>query len=544
MIERLITRILMACLAISSLALPVEAESPPSEIVTREEALTVANNWIALIIHLEGDWGGSEIAEVREIQEFKRGERVLGYFCSVKPQGFIVVSLRRELAPVKAYSAVSDLAPACDKGMVELLKGRMEGILDAIEEQLGPLASVPSQDLESILEINYRASWEELGVDAETFEESLKSRGVMDYQEGDVLLPTTWHQGEPYNAPCPMGNTACADCCPTDPTQICNPTLPTLVGCVATAGAQIMNYWGWPPHGAGNPSYTWDGDGSCGGNVGGQTLSVTLNDTYDWAHMANVYNWDTWQNRWEDEYGHPLTQAHLDAVAELSYEVGVAVAMDYGVCASGAWPSDMANAYEDSYFFSTDLNWQVRHEYSADDWFNLMKSQFNLNRPVQYFIPGHSIVSDGWKVELGQKQYHMNYGWGGGATAWYILDALPGGDTNEEYMLENIYPVRALGDWVSGWYNPSPFTPLNYIYFDRDAQGVDATFDVGHYVQFLSEVTVTCTSTSGGSIRFLGSSSSDDYTYLFTAGDRTRGIEIRGGHIYLYQNGSLKFHRK
>ena len=135
----------------------------------------------------------------------------------------------------------------------------------------------------------------------------------------------------------------------------------------------------------------------------------------------------------------------------------------------------------------------------------------------------------------------MNYG--DGTDAWYPLDEIEGGFPPSEYMLEDIYPVRALGDWVSGWYHPTPF-PGNYVYFDRDASGTDATFDAGYYVQFLPEVTVTCTSASGGSIRFLGSSGSEEHTYLFTGGDPTRGIEIRGGHIYLYQDGSIKLYRQ
>ena len=117
-----------------------------------------------------------------------------------------------------------------------------------------------------------------------------------------------------------------------------------------------MKYWSWPPYGSGNPPpYTWDGDDSCWTNVGGGTLSVTVTDGYDWAHMANRYDWDSLSipPRWEDEKGQPLTQAHLDAVSELCYEVGVAVEMDYGVCGSSADTEDMINVYTDYYRYHT-----------------------------------------------------------------------------------------------------------------------------------------------------------------------------------------------
>ena len=65
-------------------ALPASADT-----VTKDEALTVAKNWVTLIIQKEGKWGSSETAQVKEIREFKRGQRVIGYFCSVYPQGFI-----------------------------------------------------------------------------------------------------------------------------------------------------------------------------------------------------------------------------------------------------------------------------------------------------------------------------------------------------------------------------------------------------------------------------------------------------------------------
>ena len=174
----------------------------------------------------------------------------------------------------------------------------------------------------------------------------------MNYQEGGVLLCSRWHQRDPYNPLCPTGDTGCTDCCPDEP-YICSPSFPTLVGCVATAGAQIMNYWSWPPYGVGSDSYNWDGDDSCDGNTGGGALSATFSDYYDWRHMVNQYVWDSGQNRWEDENGNPLTQAHLDAVAELCYEVSVDVEMDYGVCGSGASTEDMEDVYEDHYRYST-----------------------------------------------------------------------------------------------------------------------------------------------------------------------------------------------
>ncbi len=479
-------------LVIIGVSSPVRAE-----MATMDEGLTVAKNWITLIIEKKGDWGGSGIAEVKAIQEFKRGERVIGYFCHVKPRGFIVISLRRELAPVKAYSAVNDLDPKSDEGMADIIKGGMERILNAIEQKIGPLESVRPEDLESILEINYRGAWDELGVDVETFKEDVAS-GEMDvnYEEGEVLLTTDWHQGDPFNLQCPAppsGDDCTAAHC--------------VVGCVATAGAQVMRYWHWPPYGVGSP----------------------YNDYYDWPNMPDTVTGSS-------------PTAQINAVAELSHEVGIAVNMDYcggDGCQSSAYTGDMEGVYEDHFRYSTACTKRNRVDYSAVDWFNRMKSQFNVNRPVQYRIPGHSIVGDGWQ-EIGStpiRQYHMNYGWSGiGYDTWYTLDALYGGDPDEEYMLEYIYPAQALGSSLSGTYTRQSFP---YRYVDRDATGSSATFEEGQYLQFLPGITVTCTSTTGGSIRFEGSSSNN--TWLFTRGDRTRGARIYSGTIKLNRYGSVKF---
>ena len=75
MMKKFMLTILIACLGTMVLISPVRAQ-----MATTDEALTVANNWIMLIIQKKGSWGGYADAYVDAIQEFKRGKRVLGYF--------------------------------------------------------------------------------------------------------------------------------------------------------------------------------------------------------------------------------------------------------------------------------------------------------------------------------------------------------------------------------------------------------------------------------------------------------------------------------
>jgi len=498
--KRLVLTILIASLAVMGLSSPVIAE-----MATMDDALTVANNWITLIIEKKGDWGGSETAEVEEIQEFKRGERVIGYFCHVKPKGYIVISLHKELVPVKAYSAKHNLDPESDEGMADLVKGGLERVLNSIEEQLGPVETLQTADLEKHLEVNYRQSWQQLTGDVDTFKTELET---MNYQDGDWMLTTLWHQYPPYNDQCPD-----MDC---DRSAYCNYNENAKVGCTAVAGAQIMRYWNWPPYG-----------GSPNGDVS------PYNDDYDWPNMPDAFtapppcNW-------------PLVQ--VNAVAELCSEVGQACGMKYLRCDASACPGEnMEAVYEDYFRYSTACQKLDRQDYTDGDWFNLMKDQFNLNRPVQYRFEtpsfSHGVVGDGWMEIYDIQYFHVNYGHGDdGSTGWYAVDHwyVPG---DNEYMLVGIYPAQALGSSLSGNYPQD--SSFSYRYFDQDATGNCATFESGQYLQFLPGITVTCTSTTGGSIRFEGSSSYN--TWLFTRGDRTKGVSIYDGAIKLNRYGSVKF---
>jgi hypothetical protein len=486
--EKLRNTILVAMLLVIGLTIPLRAKK-----ATVNDALTVANNWISLIIEKKGAWGDANTAHVEDIQEFKRGRRTLGYFCRVFPKGYIVLSLHKQLAPVKAYSATSNLDPHSQKGMTDFLKDRMERILGRVDEWARKLKAPPDEVMARILEVNYSNAWSELQVDETSFQQKLESDiEPMNYQENQILLSSSWHQLDPYNRQCPLSSGTCTDTRCT-------------VGCVATAGAQIARYWNWPPYGVASP---YDG-------------------TYDWPNMP-------------DRATGSSTAAQIDAVAELSSEVGIAVGMSYCQidCESGSFTYNMEGVFEDHYRYHTNCARRNRSDYTAIDWFNMIKAEFNANRPIQYKVTGHSIVGDGWQ-EFGAgptRQYHMNYGWDEGHTTWYTLDALLFGDTDTEYIIASIYPAPSLGSSLNSTYIKESFP---YRYFNVDATGNSATFEAGQNLQFLPDISVTCTSTTGGSIRFEGSST--DNTTLFSNGDRTKGARIYDGTIKMNRYGGIRF---
>ncbi len=521
--KRLIIAIFLGCLAVMALTAALQAESSAAparleqarlERADAEESLTIARNWVSLVIYHKGHWGNSKTAQVERCQEFKRGERALGYFCPVNPEGYIIVSLYRELAPVKAYSDMGSLNPQSEGGLADLIKGGMERELAAIESQVGPLEQAEPDAVENVLEINYGSAWQELAADAASFNRQLASGAMpMNYQEGEVMLTSYWDQYPPYNNLAPMGDGG-----------------RSVVGCAATAAAQIMRHWAWPPFGSGTYSYSWDGDDSCVVTpTAGSTLNATYTDRYDWPNIPDFATVSS-------------PTAQINAVAELNYEAGVAFDMDYGFCASGADMGHVEAGLENHLRYSTAIVLRARSNYTATNWFERLKTQFNANRPVFYRVENHFIVADGWQ-EVGAtptRQYHMNYGWAmsgtcqNGCNTWYTLDSLHLGGIAEECILENIVPINALGNSLSGVYGPQ--AGFNYRYFDRDAAGSNATFTGPQSLQFLHRIKVSST----GAVRFSNASSGE--ILLFSRGDETQGIRISGnGVVKLNNGGKLKF---
>ncbi len=462
-----------------------------AQMVSIDEATIIAKNWIEIIKDEKGGWGVHQTARIEPLQDFEKNGRKLGYFCHVKPEGYIILSLRRELAPVKAYSPKGYFDPSEESTGADIIKTTMGMILDTIESEFGPLENVQMNFLAPFLEINYCAAWEALynytpGALHKGRSNLINTRN---YQEGEIMLEgNNWHQYPPYNEYCPY--LAC--------TATSNGR--AFVGCVATAGSQIMYHWCWPPYGV-----------------------SPYNDTYDWPNMADVVTGSS-------------PQATINAVAELGYEVGLCVDMDFGCDGSGATMYLMEGVFEGYYRYSSISNTIWRSNYTAYDWFEAFKDQMNLNRPVEYGISGHAIVGDGWQ-EIGSpvvKQFHMNWGWTGTSNdAWYTLDAVPNGGFYIEHFIRDIVPTTFLGTNLSGTYAPLSIPR----YFDRDASGSNATFNSGHQLQILPDLTITGIGTSTY-IKFFGATGL--YTNIYTKGDNSEGILIKNGGIRLINNGSIK----
>ena len=229
--------------------------------------------------------------------------------------------------------------------------------------------------------------------------------GLKDFSVGP-LISSTWGQEEPYDWQCPVYQG-----------EYC------VVGCVATAMAQVMNYWEYPQSCSGVASY-YCSDLS-------KTLPALPATTFNYKLILDSYcHWD-WDNSVlvQDTY----TDAQAQEVAKLSRYCGQAVEMGYSPEGSGAYTWNQEQAMKDFGFRSTlellsrSGSYWGSGGYTTAEWETMIKDEINAGRPILYSASdtngggGHAFICDGYNSE---NKFHFNLGWYGTCDGWYASTAL------------------------------------------------------------------------------------------------------------------------
>jgi len=206
------------------------------------------------------------------------------------------------------------------------------------------------------------------------------------------LLSTNWNQSAPYNNYTPLydGTNHCA------------------TGCVATAAAQIMKYYNYPPQGKGSNTYSI--------KIGDSDTETTLSEDFS----KSVYEWDLM----DDNYNSNSPESHNAAVAKLMSDVGIAAKMHYGP-SSGAGNPNLANALINNFSYDKSLRMEARGNYGIEEWEQMLINELNSRRPIYYtgYTPtgGHAFVFDGYNTD---GYFHVNWGWGGSSNGYFIVSML------------------------------------------------------------------------------------------------------------------------
>jgi hypothetical protein len=257
-----------------------------------------------------------------ELQPVNIKENLVYVFNIIGENGFAIIAGDDRAFPVLGYSSSSSFDP-------NNIPPSLQWLLDSYQEQL-----------KSIHENNLKATEEITETWNRYFSDNFIPETMRD--EGDPLITSVWNQCAYYNT-----------LCPEDPDGY-DGHVP--VGCVATAMAQIMDYYEYPSQGTGSHTYYAQGYGQQTANFGATT--------YNWNNIPDF-----------------LTDYNID-VETLCYHCGVSVDMMYGPNGSGAYSQDVLTALQTYFGYSTSMQYLYKDYYNVDEWNNILRQEIDAARPI------------------------------------------------------------------------------------------------------------------------------------------------------------------
>ena len=217
------------------------------------------------------------------------------------------------------------------------------------------------------------------------------------------LIKTTWNQSGPYSLLTPTythtnnNNEVVSD--------------PTVTGCVATALAQVMNYYQWPA--------------SCPALEGYTTSTLGLNVK---ALPATTFTWSLMKNSYADSE----TGEEAYEVSKLMRYIGQAIHMNYNLGENGgsAGSADM-NVMINTFGYSKQVYSESRGNYTTAEWEDMLYRELAAGRPVLYdgaanTGTGHQFICDGYD---GNGLFHINWGWGSYQDNYFVISLANPTDT-------------------------------------------------------------------------------------------------------------------
>ena len=356
------------------------------------------------------------------------------YVFNIKGGGFIIIAGEDRATEVLGYS---------DKGMIDInnLPFNLQGLLNGFKHEIEFLQTYEGDDLIPAPK-SFKAT-----------------SGVA------PLIKTTWGQEDPYDWQCPVYQ-----------------GLYCAVGCVATAMAQVMNYWQYPEGSAAISGYYCQ---KIRKNI--PALPAT---TFDYSLMLNSYcHWD-WNTSTlvQDTY----TTAQGQEVAKLSRYCGQAVEMQYHPDGSGAYTRDECNAMIDFGYRSSaqyiqksgNGGWWTSDNYTTAQWESMLKTELDAGRPVLYSADdssggaGHAFICDGYDTD---GKFHFNFGWYGTCDGWYVSTALNMTHRDGDYLQFNSGHEMVIGvEPPAGWQ-----PPVQILLGDVDMDGVVGINDATVLIDYL-----------------------------------------------------------
>ena len=230
-----------------------------------------------------------------------------------------------------------------------------------------------------------------------------------------LLGDIQWNQWAPYNMLCPvMGK------------------MEAPTGCVATAMAQVMGMWQWPKRGYGKNEYqmfapSYDEEGNY---VHGElTMARDFTQSkYKWEKILPQYD------------GYESEEENL-AIAQLMYDCGISINMEYKSSGSASDLPEVVNALVKNFSYDKNIRIEYRKFYDDDVWENMLYDNLSKGMPLvcsgqdgKTFFEGHAFVCDGYMVD--GNLFHFNWGWGGNADGYFFLSGNGNGNGDDDEGLD------------------------------------------------------------------------------------------------------------
>lgn len=276
------------------------------------------------------------------------------------------------------------------------------------------------------------------------------------------LLTTTWGQGEPFNNQIPVASNTYSNG-------------KAATGCVATAMAQIMNYWKYPERASG--SHT----------------NKNYSDVFVYLGFVR-YNWDLLPDhfgKYTDSGSATLSkyadysEEEAEEVSKMMYHCGVTTDMKWGNASNASNTSTMY-ALINYFSYNKNMHAEARDVYSRKEFRDLLLEELNNGRPIPYWAKnaggiGHYFICDGYDANTGM--FHFNWGWNGSYDGYYAISALrpesPEGNESafgtfdyQQFICVGCQP-ETIGEYT-------PMFTASYMKIDGVKYGYSATITLTH----------------------------------------------------------------
>jgi len=344
--------------------------------VSEKEALAAAEKYFGL------SRGSDKISLV--MSGVQQGTRALAdapefYVFNRKDGGYVIISGENSIRPVLGYS---------DTGSFPNYSQLPENIrwwMDCLA------ASVSGNRKENIVpdEVILK-QWDDIG--------KTKTRGSY----STVCLNTVqWTQNDPFNVLMPeINGNRCVS------------------GCVPTAIAEIMCYYGWPEKASGRVE-SYDVRYNIGGTI--------VTRTYGGYDLGTEYNWTAMQSAVNEEEAGKLTDSEKQNMSQLIKDVGMCIQAIYSPSETSAVTEYFYQRICSPFGYNLNAVTEKRRYYSATEWENILKSEIDEGRPILYDggkltdelnQSGHCFVVDGYDTD---NNFHINFGWGEWANGYFWI---------------------------------------------------------------------------------------------------------------------------